>query len=62
MHPTAGIQLSEDDKVAILQQGRAQLWIALLSPEGARFTIMDTYPSPTPPDQPKQTLTKACAN
>ncbi len=58
MHTTADIQLSDDGRVAVLKQGGAQLRVALLSPEGARFTVMDARPLPTSPDPPGQNPNK----
>ncbi len=58
MHTTASVQVGDDGKTAILQQGDAQMKAILLSPENARFAIMDARPLPTSPDPKGQNPNK----
>lgn len=58
MHTPASVQVSADGKTAILQQGDAQLRAVLLSPEDARFTVMDARPLPTSPNPKGQNPNK----
>jgi len=58
MHTPASVQVSDDGKTAILAQGGKQLRATLLSPDGARFAIMDARPLPTSPDPKGQNPNK----
>jgi len=58
MHTPAEVELSDDGKVATLTQGDAQLRAVLLSPENARFSVMDARPLPTSPDPAGQNPNK----
>jgi hypothetical protein len=58
MHTPAEVELSDDGKVATLTQGDAQLRAVLLSPENARFSVMDARPLPTSPDPSGQNPNK----
>jgi hypothetical protein len=49
MHTPAGVKIENDGRTATLQQSRAQLRVQLLSPEGARFQLMDAQPLPSSP-------------
>jgi Heparinase II/III-like protein len=44
------IELEPDGAGAVLKQGRARLWVRILSPRWASFEIMDARPLPTSPD------------
>jgi len=44
------IQLSDEERVALLQQGSTRLWCAVASPPEARFTVMDPKPLPSSPN------------
>lgn len=50
MHTPAEVQISADGKTATLIQGDAQLRAVLLSPDEARFSVMDAIPLPTSPN------------
>lgn len=58
MHTPASVQVSDDGKTAILAQGGKQLRATLLSPDGARFAVMDARPLPTSPDPKGQNPNK----
>jgi hypothetical protein len=58
MHTPAEVELSDDGKVVTLTQGDAQLRAVLLSPENARFSVMDARPLPTSPDPSGQNPNK----
>ncbi len=58
LHTPAEVQLSEDGRTALLRQGEAQLRAVLLSPDDARFLVMDARPLPTSPDPPRQNPNK----
>jgi hypothetical protein len=58
MHTPAEVELSDDGRVATLTQGDAQLRAVLLSPENARFSVMDARPLPTSPDPAGQNPNK----
>ncbi|MCS7265423.1 MAG: heparinase II/III family protein [Armatimonadetes bacterium] len=58
MHTPSNVQISDDGKAAILSQGDAQLRAILVSPEDARFTVMDARPLPTSPDPKGQNPNK----
>jgi len=58
MHTPAEVKLSDDGRTATLTQGEAQLRAVLLSPENARFSVMDARPLPTSPDPAGQNPNK----
>jgi hypothetical protein len=58
MHTPAEVKLSDDGRVATLTQGEAQLRAILLSPEDARFSVMDARPLPTSPNPAGQNPNK----
>jgi hypothetical protein len=49
MHTPAGVKIEEDGHAAILQQGRSQVRVQILAPEGAKFQLMDAQPLPSSP-------------
>jgi len=53
LHTPAEIQVAEDGRSAILMRDGRRLRAQLLSPDGARLTVMDARPLPTSP-QPEQ--------
>ena len=54
MHTPVGVKIDDDGRAATLQQGRAQLRVQLLSPDGARFQLMDAQPLPSSPHPQSQ--------
>lgn len=54
MHTPAQVSLSDDQHSAILTQGQAKLWASLLSPSGARFTVLEAKPLPSSPNPENQ--------
>jgi len=54
MHTPAAIQIEENGHTAMLQEAGAQLRAEVLSPQGARFQIMDAAPLPSSPHPERQ--------
>lgn len=50
LHTPAQGQVSDDGTTATLTQGSARLWARILSPQGAKFSVMDAQPLPTSPN------------
>lgn len=50
LHTPAQGQISDDGTTATLTQGNARLWARILSPQGAKFSLMDAQPLPTSPN------------
>jgi len=50
MHTRTNAWLSEDARVAVLDQGSARLWCVAVSPSEARFSVMDAKPLPSSPN------------
>jgi hypothetical protein len=50
MHTRADIDIQEGGSAAILTYGDKRLWVQLLSPAEASFTVMDPAPLPTSPN------------
>jgi hypothetical protein len=49
LHTAAEAQVDEEGSQATLTQGDARLWVRILAPEGARFTVRDARPLPSSP-------------
>ncbi|HUU68417.1 MAG TPA: heparinase II/III family protein [Planctomycetota bacterium] len=54
MHTKASAEVADDGRTAILRQGRPRLWLHILSPANAEFTVMDARPLPTSPNPEMQ--------
>jgi hypothetical protein len=55
MHTPASVQLDENERTAMLEQGGVRLWCALASPSDAKFSVLDAKPLPSSPNPPGQT-------
>jgi len=53
LHTRAKVELGGDASATLAQDG-ARLWAKILSPAGAKFTVMDASPLPTSPHPEKQ--------
>ena len=53
LHTHAKVELGADASATLTQDG-ARLWAKILSPAGAKFTVMDASPLPTSPHPEKQ--------
>jgi hypothetical protein len=54
MHTPAAIRIEDDGRTAILKQVGVQLRAEILSPDAARFEIMDCQPLPSSPHPERQ--------
>jgi len=54
MHTKAEIDVAADGRSALMSRGDARLWARILSPDGARFTVMEACPIPNTADPPAQ--------
>ena len=55
MHTRADIQIGESGRTAVLRQGDKRLWVQILTPGEARFTVMPAEPLASSPQPSGQT-------
>jgi len=50
LHTRATVEPAADGRSVLLRRDNERLWARIVSPQGARFTVMEAGPLPTSPD------------